>query len=92
MVLPKPGRVRRSDYEYKRQGTANIFVAVEPKAGRYLNKVTPTRKGRDFAEMLRDISRSYPKAHRIHLVVDNLNTHREKSLVDRFGKARAERL
>jgi transposase len=76
------------DYEYRRQGKANVFVAVESKASRpkHMLKVTRCRKKPDFARMLRDIASRYPKARTIHLVMDNLNTHTEKSLAETFGK------
>lgn len=82
----RPGRIAMKDYEYVRCGTANVFCAVEPKAGKHFIKATPNRKGPAFAEMMRDISRQYPRAKKIRMVLDNLNTHTAKSLVDRFGK------
>jgi len=82
------------DYEYKRQGTANVFVAVESKAPRpkHMLKVTRRRTKQDFAKMLRDISRRFPKVRTIHLVMDNLNTHRENSLIETFGAKNGRRL
>lgn len=70
----RPGRIGRRDAEYVRRGTANVFCGVEPKAGRHFTKATPNRSAAQFADYL------------IHLVVDNLNSHRRKALVDRFGK------
>ena len=80
-----PGRVARRDYEYKRCGTANVFCGVEPKAGRHFTKVTPTRCSAEFADYLLKIASRYPAAHTIHLVMDNLSTHTQKALVERFG-------
>jgi hypothetical protein len=60
-----PGHAARRDYEYKRCGTANVFCAVEPKAGRHFTKVTPTRASPDFAEFLLDIAAAYPAADTI---------------------------
>jgi hypothetical protein len=80
-----PGQVARRDYEYKRCGTANVFCAVEAKAGRHFTKVTPTRASPDFAEFLLDIASAYPKADTIHLVLDNLSTHTRKAVTDWFG-------
>ena len=74
----KPGRPSRYDYEYRRKGTANVFCAVEPLAGRHILKVTSNRGAREFALALRDIAKRYPRAATIHLVLDNLNTHTEK--------------
>src|ERR1035437_7963694 len=55
-VPVRPGRVGRRDYEYKRCGTANVFCAVEPKAGRHFTKPTPTRKSPDVADFLLEIA------------------------------------
>jgi DDE superfamily endonuclease len=85
-VALRPGQVARRDYEYKRCGTANVFCAVEPKAGRHFTKVTPTRKSPEFAEFLLDIAASYPTADTIHLVLDNLSTHTRKAVVDHYGE------
>ena len=81
----RPGRVARRDYEYKRCGTANVFCGVEPKAGRHFTKVTPTRCSAEFADYLLKIAARYPAADTIHLVMDNLSTHTQKALVERFG-------
>jgi len=81
-----PGHAARRDYEYKRCGTANVFCAVEPKAGRHFTKVTPTRASPDFAEFLLDIAAAYPATDTIHLVLDNLSTHTRKAVTDWFGK------
>ena len=82
----KPGSVAKRDYEYERRGTANVFCAVEPKAGVHLTKATPTRSAAELAAFLRLIADHYPDAKTIHLVMDNLNTHCRKTLVDRFGE------
>ena len=81
----KPGHIAKQDYEYRRCGTCNVFCGVEPKAGRHFTKVTPNRKGTEFAKMTQRLLRAYPHAKKIHLVVDNLSTHTEKSLTDRYG-------
>jgi transposase len=83
----QPGRIGRRDYEYKRCGTANVFCAVEPKAGRHFTKTTPTRSSPEFADFMLEIAAHYPAAETIHLVVDNLSTHTRKALVDQFGEA-----
>jgi transposase len=84
--------VRRTDYEYRRQGTANVFCAVEPRAGRHFVEATSQRTKRHFAKMLKLLAAAYPDADVIHLVVDNLNTHREVSLLETFGPARGAAL
>lgn len=81
-----PGKVARRDNEYKRCGTANIFCVVEPKAGRHFTEATPNRSAVEFARTVERITRAYPFARKIHLVMDNLNTHCEKSLIDHFGE------
>jgi transposase len=81
----KSNRVARTDYEYVRKGTANIFCIVEPLTGRRLTHATANRKGPAFAQALRKIARRYRRADRIHLVMDNLSTHAESSLVGAMG-------
>ena len=90
-IRVKNGSVRR-DYEYIRRGTANVFCVVEPRSGRRLTKVTPNRKKKAFALMLREVARAYPKAETVHLVMDNLNTHCEKSLIETFGETKGRKL
>jgi transposase len=82
----RPGRILRRDCEYKRYGTANVFCGVQPKAGRHFTKATPNRSSPEFADYLLEIAASYPEADTIHLVMDNLSTHRRKAVVDRFGE------
>jgi hypothetical protein len=81
----RPGKLAKTDSEYIRKGTANVFCAIEPKAGRHLTKATKNRKGPEFAKMVCRIARAYPHARTIHLVMDNLNTHTCKSLTDFYG-------
>jgi hypothetical protein len=72
------------DCEYQRRGTANAFYGVEPKAGRPFTKVTANRSARQFGEYLLGIVAAYPHADTIHLVLDNLSSHRRKGLVERY--------
>lgn len=66
----------KHDYEYVRNGTTNLFVAVEPKAGRRIVSVTERRGKVDFVAFIKELLTGvYAKARRIHLVLDNLNTH-----------------
>jgi transposase len=88
----KPRREARYDSEYVRRGTANVFCAVEPRAGRHMLKATSDRSGVEFAAMLAQIARAYRKARTIHLVLDNLSTHTEKSLRAAFGPALGSRI
>jgi hypothetical protein len=80
-----PGREARRDNEYERCGTANVFCAVEPKAGRHFTFPTPDRSGFEFARVTVNLALAYPEAKTIHLVMDNLNIHRRKALADVFG-------
>jgi transposase len=91
-LVTKPGQILKRDSEYVRKGTANIFCAVEPKAGTHITKVTKNRKAPQFAKIARTITKQYPKAKTIHLVMDNLNTHKQKSLTDYYGKKRGKRI
>jgi hypothetical protein len=81
----EPGREARHDSEYERRGTANVFCAVEPKAGRHFTFATPDRSGFEFAQVVCELALQYPEADTIHLVMDNLNIHRRKSLTVAFG-------
>ena len=81
----EPGREARRDNEYERRGTANVFCAVEPKAGRHFTFPTPDRSAFEFAQVACQLAMQYPDAKTIHLVMDNLNIHRRKSLTDVFG-------
>lgn len=81
----KPGREARQDNEYERRGTANIFAAVEPKAGRHFTFATPDRSGFEFAKVAFELALCYPAVRTIHLIVDNLNIHRRKSLTNLLG-------
>jgi DDE superfamily endonuclease len=92
-IRAKPGKAEKYDYEYKRKGTCNIFVAVEPKGGNRVIKVTDTRTKKDFAIFVKDlVERRFAKADCIQLVLDNLNTHFAGSLIETFGKRKAGRL
>jgi hypothetical protein len=89
---PAPGHIAKQDYEYRRCGTCSIFVAVEPAAGRRFVQARRHRTRADFACFVRDLLNRYPRARRVHLILDNLNTHNAKSLIETFGPKRASRL
>ena len=89
----EPGQSARQDYEYERRGTANLFMAFEPLAGRRQVKVTDRRTQVDFAYLLRDMADvHYGTAEKIVLVMDNLNTHKLSVLYAVFPPAEARRL
>lgn len=81
-----------ADYEYIRKGTATLFCCVEPKAGRHIIKATSRRSGNDFAEFLKEVSRRYRGAKKVHCVLDNLSTHHINSVQRRFGEKEGKRL
>ena len=92
-ILPKdPGDILKKDYEYKRNGSVNVFCAVEPKAGKYMNTVTQQRCGSDFAKFIKSLSDKYSGAEKIVLVMDNLATHKEKHLLDFYGEKEGKNL
>jgi hypothetical protein len=83
----------KQDYEYKRQGTANLFVAVEPLAGQRIVSVTQHRGKVDFVAFVQELlSGVYAKARCVHLVLDNLNTHFRKCFDDVLGLDAASKL
>jgi hypothetical protein len=81
-----PGQIAKEDYEYRRAGTRNLFVAVEPQAGHREVTVTRRRTKRDFVEFVRRLVQEvYAGARTIHLVLDNLNTHFRASFEEVLG-------
>jgi hypothetical protein len=90
----KPGHASRQDHEYKRNGTRNLFMFVEPKSGSRHVLVTNRRTKQDFAFAMRYlVDVIYPDAECIiDVVLDNLNTHHYHSLVEFFGKPEADRI
>jgi hypothetical protein len=89
----EPGNPEKYDYEYIRRGKANIFVAVEPKAGKKVVEVTDRRTRSDFAHFIKQlVDVSYSDVELLRIVLDNLNTHSKKSLYETFDKEEAERI
>jgi hypothetical protein len=81
------------DYEYERHGTRNLFLWVEPLAGKRRVQATKRRTYLDFAEVLRQlVDEDYPEAEHIVLVTDNLNTHTTAALYERFEPEEARRI
>src|ERR1700677_2578924 len=90
---PEPGCPARQDYEYKREGTANLFVAFEPLANWRTLQVTRQRTRQDFAAFLTDlVEKRYRGAEKIVLVMDNLNTHSPASLYELLPADQAKRI
>ena len=89
----QPGRPRREDYEYRREGTRNLFMFCEPKAGWRHVAITERRTKEDFARQMRWlVDEAYPDVPVIRLVLDNLNTHRKASLYEAFPPDEARRI
>lgn len=93
--LGKPMRKGKDaliDYEYFRCGVCNVFIASEPLAGKRFTKVTEQRTKKDWAEYIKEIVDNYPKASKITLVLDNVNTHCTGSFYETFRPQEAKRL
>jgi len=87
-----PGQLERHDYEYERCGVCNIFMASEPLAGTRMTKVTACKTKVDWTQFIQDIADRYPDAHKITLVMDNLNTHSPGALYQAFPPDHAKAL
>ena len=92
-IAAKSGQVKRVDYQYERNGVVNLFVAVEPLAGRREVKITQQRTKVDFARQMRAlVDEHYAEAELIRLVVDNLNIHTPAALYEVFAPSEARRI
>lgn len=88
-----PGHGQIIDHEYVRNGVGTLFVEVEPLAGRRHVEVTERRTRQDWAHFIKAmLDERYPRAIKVRLVMDNLNTHDIASLYDTFAPAEARRL
>lgn len=74
-IKQRPGSPAKYDYEYKRNGVCNIFMASEPLMGKRYVSVTETKKKPDWAIFMKSIAEQYPNAEKITLVMDNYGTH-----------------
>lgn len=89
----RPGSVAKKDSEYKREGTANTFLAFEPLTGRCVTQVTERRTKKDWAHFIKELlDKHYPTEDEVILVVDNLNTHHKSALYENFSAPEASRL
>ena len=90
---PEPGQVARYDYEYRRNGTANLFVALDAHRPWRKVKVTERRTAADFATCMRELVEvDFPRAERIRVVMDNLSTHTPGALYETFPAPEAHRI
>jgi DDE superfamily endonuclease len=89
----KPGQIAREDDTYEKQGSANLFIAYEPLAGKRYLKVTEHRTKRDWALFMQEaLEEHYPEASKVVVVLDNLNTHTPASFYEAFPPAQAQAL
>lgn len=92
-IAPMPHQPIRADYEYERNGTCNLFVAVEPKGKRRTVCVTRRRTAKDYASFVQYlVNHIYRKAKKIVLVEDNLNTHNKETLNEVLGEKTGKRI
>ncbi len=91
-IEASPGKSAKYDYEYKRCGVSNIFLACEPLAGKRMIKITDRRTALDWAGFIEDIAAQYEQAEKITLVMDNLNTHNAGSFYEKFPPEKAKAL
>jgi hypothetical protein len=92
-IPAEPGRPKRVDYEYERNGTANLFMMFAPLEGWREVKVTDQRAAVDYAQLLKELADThFPGASKIVLVQDNLSTHKPASLYEAFPAKEARRL
>jgi len=87
-----PGRPARHDYEYKRHGVCNVFMANEPLAGKRMVKITERKTKQDWACFIGEIEGRYNNAEKITLVMDNLNTHNPGALYEALPPDQAKKL
>ena len=89
----RPGQPERSDYEYRRNGTCNLFLFLEPDQGWRHVAVTDRRTKVDFAQQMKWLAdEQYPEAQVIRVILDNLNTHRPAALYEAFAPEEARRI
>jgi hypothetical protein len=91
-IAAKPGSEEKHDYEYRRNGVCNIFMANEPLRGKRLVKVTERKTKTDWALFIREISEYYPDAEKITLIMDNYDTHTPGALYEAFEAEKAKTL
>lgn len=88
----KPGKVKKEDYHYERNGTCCVLMAVEPLTGRRIAEVTKQKTKKDYALFMKNLAEQYPQAEKIILVQDNLNTHNPSSFYEVFPAEEAFKL
>jgi len=89
-IEAKPGSIEKYDYEYVRNGVCNVFMSVEPLAGKRFVEITERKQKPDWAHYIEEIANQYPEAEKITLVMDNYETHKPGSLYDTFPAEKAK--
>lgn len=78
-IGPAPGMDKKIDYAYRRNGVCAVLMAIEPLTGKRIVEVVERRTKKEYTEFMQKVSKAYPKAKKIKLVQDNLNTHSPSS-------------
>jgi hypothetical protein len=91
-IPTSPGETAKHDYEYRRCGVCNVFLACEPLAGKRMVKITQRKTKQDWACFIEEIAGQYQSAEKITLVMDNLNTHNPGSLYESYPPDKAKAL
>jgi len=92
-IQAKPGKIKRVDYNYKRKGVVNLFVAVEPKGKKRYVTVTKQRTKSDFAKEMEKLAmKKYREAEKIALITDNLNIHSKKAVLEILGEEKGKKV
>ena len=93
MPIPmKPGKVKKEDYEYTKNGHCSLFVAVEPLTGKRWTKIYSQRTAKEYTDFMSYIEKQFPEAEQINVVQDNLNTHHGGSFYKHLVAEEAHRL
>jgi len=88
----QPGKVAKQNYAYSKHGSCCILAAIEPKTGKRLAHVRSKRRKKEFAVFMKDLCHQYPKARRIRVVLDNLNTHSYGAFYEYFDAQKAAQM
>lgn len=88
----KPGQVRRQHYEYKKNGSCCLFAAIEPLTGKRIAQVYDRRRKIEYAKFMQLVASHFPKAEKIRVIQDNLNTHNSSSFYECFEAQTAYKL
>lgn len=88
----KPGQVKKEHYEYEKNGSCSLLLAIEPLTGKRIAAIYDQRRKVEYAEFMDRVACEFPKAKKIRLVQDNLNTHNSSSFYERFDAEKARSL